>query len=225
MIIAIDGPAGSGKSTTAKAIAYKLGFKFIDTGAMYRAITLKIIRNDIDLGDIDTLKKILGETKVDFMDSGNQRSIILDEVDVTEGIRSREVTELVSKVSVIPEVRNALVPLQRKLAEGQDVVAEGRDIGTVVFPEAELKIFMVASEEERAKRRLKEFQQKSIKTNFEEVRESIRMRDTIDSTRTHSPLMKAPDAVEVDTTNLTFEEQVNLIITLYKSRAAVNFKG
>ncbi|MBD3232132.1 MAG: (d)CMP kinase [candidate division Zixibacteria bacterium] len=225
MIIAIDGPAGSGKSTTAKAIAHKLGLKFIDTGAMYRAITLKFIQSDVDLSDIDKLKKILGETRIDFKESEDQLSVYMDGVDVTESIRSKEVTELVSQVSVIPEVRNALVPVQRKLAEGEDVVAEGRDIGTVVFPEAELKIFMVASETERAKRRLKEMQEKRIKIDYEEVQESIKMRDTIDSTRVHSPLTKAPDAVEVDTTNLTFEEQVNLIITLYKSRAAVNFKG
>lgn len=218
MIIAIDGPAGSGKSTTAKAVAHILGFKYLDTGAMYRAVTYKIIDSDVNVSDTEGIQSLLSCTDIEIALDNDELMVSLDGVDVTNGIRSREVNGLVSQVSEIPSVRDHLVPLQRKFAHCRDTVAEGRDIGTVVFPNADLKVFMLASESERAGRRLKELHKKGIEADLDEICSSIRMRDQIDSNREHSPLMKADDAVEVDTTNMGFDAQVNLIVSLFRDR-------
>ncbi|PJA27861.1 MAG: cytidylate kinase [candidate division Zixibacteria bacterium CG_4_9_14_3_um_filter_46_8] len=221
MIITVDGPAGSGKSTTAKAVAQILGFKYLDTGAMYRAVTLKFIRERVDLANTSMVESILAQTEINLQYAGNSLRVLLNGEEVTESIRSMEVNKMVSQVSEIPEVRRFLVPLQREFATGEDLIAEGRDIGTVVFPNAELKIFMIATENERANRRHRELAEKGDKSQLNDIRESIIKRDQIDSNRRHSPLLKADDAIVIDTTKLDFKTQVEMIVSLFKKRIAV----
>jgi len=221
MIITVDGPAGSGKSTTAKAVAQILGFKYLDTGAMYRAVTLKFIRERVDLANTSMVESILAQTEINLQYAGNSLRVLLNGEEVTESIRSMEVNKMVSQVSEIPEVRRFLVPLHREFATGEDLIAEGRDIGTVVFPNAELKIFMIATENERANRRHRELAEKGDKSQLNDIRESIIKRDQIDSNRRHSPLLKADDAIVIDTTKLDFKTQVEMIVSLFKKRIAV----
>ncbi len=210
--IAIDGTSGSGKSTTAKLVARKLGLIPVDTGAMYRAITLKVIREGIPVEDERSVVELARRTEIDQAVVDGSIRTYLDGEDVSEAIRTPEVSRLVSIVSAYPGVRKRLVELQRKIAERGGVVLEGRDIGTVVLPDADFKFFMVASLEERTRRRLKELHDKGIDVSFEEVLNELKTRDTIDSTREDSPLKKAPDAILIDTSNLTIEQQVDLII-------------
>ncbi|MCP4632230.1 MAG: (d)CMP kinase [candidate division Zixibacteria bacterium] len=225
MIIAIDGPAGSGKSSTATTVAKILDFKYLDTGAMYRAVALSFLNNHVDISNPDEIINRLRTIDIKISDSNSGLKIILNGKDETDAIRSHEVTDMVSEVSEIGEVREFLVPLQREYAEGKNIIAEGRDIGTVVFPNAELKIFLKASESERVKRRLKEYEEKGIESDYEQVYTIIQKRDTIDSTRKHSPLVKADDAIEVDTTKLVFDEQVKIIIDLYEQRISKSAGG
>lgn len=206
-IVAIDGPAGSGKSTIAKLIAKKYNFTYLDTGAMYRMITLYILENGIDCENEVEIKKVLEETKIDIIGG----KFYLNGVDVSEKIRGVAVTEAVSKISAIKRVREKLVELQREISLGKMSVLDGRDIGTVVFPNADVKIFLVASAEERAKRRLKEFEEKGEKLNYDEVLTSIKDRDYKDTTRSESPLVKGDDALEIDSSFLTIEDVVNKI--------------
>ena len=220
LIIAIDGPAGSGKSTSAKLIAQKLGYLYIDTGAMYRAVTFIVLRNGIP---IDNIKKIVElaediEIKLKFV---NGRTIVnVSGENITEEIRSKEVNSKVSEISKIEGVRTALVAKQREMRNlNSGIVMEGRDIGTVVFPHADVKIFLTAELDERVKRRAKEFGEKGIEITLNEIKDNINHRDDIDSTRTVSPLKKAEDAIEIDTSKVTIEEQVNLIINEIKKRA------
>ncbi len=213
IIIAIDGPAGSGKSTTAKLLAQKLGYKYIDTGAMYRAVTLFWLRKHLPLEE-KAVCQILPEISIDLQYNNNGLSIFLNGEDVSEAIRLPEVTNFVSPISTYKCVREFLVEQQRTIGANGAVVMDGRDIGTVVFPNADLKIFLVASVEERVRRRLLELEQKGVAISPEEVRKQIIERDRIDSTRQHSPLQKALDAIEIDTTNLTIEEQVEKIYHL-----------
>lgn len=215
MIITIDGPAGSGKSSTAKALARKINFKYLDTGAMYRALTFKLLKRNVDPRDIRSLNDILEDTRIDLVSNHDGLRVILDGEDVTDLIRSREVNEMVSDISVIKEVRDFLVPQQRRFAEGNDVIAEGRDIGTVVFPDAELKIFMIASLDQRSRRRLLEENERGNNSDMETVQSILEKRDFIDSHRDVSPLKKADDAVVIDTSGLSFDEQVNMIVDLY----------
>jgi cytidylate kinase len=213
MVIAIDGPAGSGKSTTAKNVAEKLGFIHINTGAMYRGISLKCIQEDVNMEDAAQLNHLLTHTKFEFAAEG-ELALFMDGVDISAEITSVEVTDFVSQVSAISQVREKLVQYQRKMAEGLNVVLEGRDIGTVVFPNAHHKFFLVADINERARRRKKEMEAKGEVVSLEELTAEMLERDRKDSTRKHSPLKKAEDAVEIDTTGISIEEQVNRIVEI-----------
>jgi cytidylate kinase len=213
MVIAIDGPAGSGKSTTAKNVAEKLGFIHINTGAMYRGISLKCIQEDVNIEDPSQLNDLLTHTKLEFAAEG-ELTLFMDGVDISAEITSVEVTDVVSQVSAISQVREKLVQYQRKMAEGLNVVLEGRDIGTVVFPNADHKFFLVADIHERARRRKKEMEAKGEVVSLEELTAEMLERDRKDSTRKHSPLKKAEDAVEIDTTGISIEEQVNRIVEI-----------
>ena len=207
LIVAIDGPAGSGKSTIAKLVAKKFNFTYIDTGAMYRMITLYLLENKISFDNLDKIQKILNEINLDMKED----KFFLNNVDVSLKIREEIINENVSKVASIKVVRENLVNLQRKIASDKNVILDGRDIGTVVFPNAQVKIFLVASAEERARRRYNEFMEKKVEITYDEVLKSLKERDHLDSTRKESPLVKASDALELDTTNLKIDEVVNFI--------------
>lgn len=207
MIIAIDGPAGSGKGTVTEMLAKDLNFTKIDTGAMYRAITWEVIQKKVSLEDIEKIKEILCDSKIEFQ----KESVFLNQREITNEIRTKEVSNLVSQVSHIPEVRNAMVELQRKMGKNANVIMEGRDIGTNVFPNAEVKIYLDASPEERARRRYEQNLEKGISTTYEEVLENVKFRDYNDKTSNVGPLKIAEDAVIVDSTNLTIEEVVETI--------------
>ena len=207
MIIAIDGPAGTGKGTISKLIADRLDFVYVDTGAMYRALTLKMLKEDIKIEELDKIAILLENTKIDFVNTDKKiQRVFLDDEDVTEEIRTPVVNEHVSPYSAVKIIREKMVDLQRKIAEGKDVIMEGRDITTVVFPHAEIKIYLTASAEERANRRYKELIEKGIETTFEETLESINKRDYNDMHKETGALMVAEDAVVVDTTALSIEE-------------------
>jgi len=212
-IIAIDGPAGAGKSTVAKILAKRLGFLYIDTGAMYRALTLKAIREEIDLKDIDKLVDIASDTCIDLENGSNgSLKVFLDKQDVTEEIREPVVTKLVSDLSKIKEIREIMLESQRKLGALRDSVLDGRDIGTVVFPDADRKFYIDADFDERVRRRYKELKELGQDVTLKEVEEDLHTRDTIDSQRQFAPLKKAEDAVYIDTTNMTVEEVVDRIL-------------
>jgi cytidylate kinase len=212
--IAIDGPAGAGKSTIARIIADRLKILYIDTGAMYRAITLYMIKNNIELNELERIKGLLDKIYLEFKDN----RIFVDGVDVSDEIRDPEVNKYVSPVSTIPIVREKLVDLQRSMALKNSVVMDGRDIGTNVLKDADIKIFLTASVNERAKRRYLEMLNKSINVDMESVKRDISLRDKIDSEREINPLRKAPDAIAVDTTGKSIEDVVNEIIYIIKKR-------
>lgn len=220
MIITIDGPTGTGKSTIAKLLAEKLGFIHFDTGAMYRCLTYGIIKNKIDVDDPNQLEAYLDTFSFHIKIINGEKHYFVKEEDVTKAIRGEAVTELVSKVAAIPTVRHHLVTIQRKFADKVDSVFEGRDIGTVVFPKAELKIYLTASPKVRAERRyeelLRKFPQESKTLTLEKVLEDVDRRDNHDSTREHSPLRQADDAVLVDTSNLSIEQVLDKILKLVK---------
>ena len=213
MIIAIDGPAGSGKSTIAKLIAEDLGLVYLDTGAMYRLVTLKAL-NDGILGNLDKIIKMLDKLRIDIKENG----FYLDDINVREEIRKPVVSENVSDIAAIREVREKMVDLQRKFSESKNVILDGRDIGTVVFPNADVKIFLIADAKERANRRYRELVAKGENVKIEEIYENILKRDKIDSTRKESPLKKANDAIEVDTTSKNIEEVKNEILYIIKQK-------
>ena len=217
-IIAIDGPAGSGKSTTARLVAKKLGFIFLDTGAMYRAVTFFALENGIDLSDGDALEKLASNISIEFKEDAHGQRVLADGRDVTAEIRTHEVTSAVSQVSAHAGVRRYMVAKQKEIGSKYDIVAEGRDTTSVVFPNATLKIYLNASVEERAKRRVIDFEKMGKQTTVEEQIENIRSRDDYDSGREISPLTHTPDSILVDTTNLTIEEQVDKIIDLYREK-------
>ena len=207
LIVAIDGPAGSGKSTIAKLLAKKYDLTYIDTGAMYRMITLYLLENNIDINDLKEVERVLNTVNLDMQGD----KFFLDNVDVSTKIREKRINDNVSKVASIKIVRSNLVDLQRKISNNKDVILDGRDVGTVIFPNAQVKIFLIASPEERARRRYNEFLEKKIEITYDEVLKSIKERDHIDSTRDESPFVKADDAIELDSTNLTIEEVINFI--------------
>ena len=206
MIVAIDGPAGTGKGTISKLISDRLNFLSIDTGAMYRAVTLNLIRNNTSLDDLDSVLEVLEKSNIELTIDENGQKTFLNGEDVSSLIRMPDVTSLVSPVSSIKEIREKLVDLQRKFATGKDIVMEGRDITTVVFPNADVKIYLTADQEERANRRYKEMVEKGMDVTFEEVFDSIKKRDHNDTTKEYGALKIAEDAIIIDSTNMTIEE-------------------
>ncbi len=216
--IAIDGPAAAGKSTIAKKTAELLGYTYVDTGAMYRAITYKALQQNIDLLDEDKLTALLKETIIELKPSPEGQLVFLDQVAVTDEIRSKEVTSSVSAVAAHATLREEMVKRQMQMGKNGSIVMDGRDIGTHVLKDAELKIFMSASVEERANRRYLENQNRGIETNLEELKQEIALRDKLDSERQASPLIQAEDAIYIDTTLLTVDEVSNKIMQLAKER-------
>ena len=210
IVIAIDGYSACGKSSTAKQVAERLGYTFIDSGAMYRAVTLFFLRNNVDLSSQKDVDKALGELNISFQG----RFTLLNGEDVSDAIREKNINENVSAVSAISAVRKKMVEQQRKIGINKEIVMDGRDIGTVVFPDAELKIFMTAEMEVRATRRQKELEEKGIKYDLSDIIQNLENRDRVDSTREDSPLMKAENAIELDTTKLTLEDQISQIVQM-----------
>jgi cytidylate kinase len=224
-VVAIDGGAGSGKSTTARGVAKRLNFFYLDTGAMYRAFTLKYLRTVLKDTheipkkiDMDIVHDLIKTTTIDLRQKNSQNLVFLDGDDVTVEIRTQRVSNFVSQISAIPEVRRSMVKRQREIAENKKAVCEGRDIGTVVFPDAQVKIYMDADIQIRAQRREKELTEKKIKVPLDEVVKNLKFRDEYDSTRKHSPLKKAQDAIIVDTTNLTIEEEIALVAQIVQKK-------
>jgi cytidylate kinase len=214
IIIAIDGPAASGKSTTAREIAHRLGYTYIDSGAMYRAVTLKALRENIPVDDDKKVSKLAEAISLEFKKNSSKTIIYMDGEDVSDKIRSPQIDRNISPVAANSHIRSIMVKKQREMGRDGAVVMDGRDIGTVVFPAAELKIFMEASVEERAQRRLKELEQKGIEMDFNKVAADIEYRDQQDKSRNFGPLKKANDAVKIDTTRLSVEEQIDIITEL-----------
>lgn len=218
MTIAIDGPAAAGKSTVAKKVAEKLSFIYVDTGAMYRALTWKALKQGISLEDEDGLARLLSQSDLNLVQSDAGQRVILDQRDVSEEIRTAEVTNQVSIVAKHKNVREEMVQRQQELVKDKGVVMDGRDIGTHVLPDAEVKIFMIASVEERAERRHKENLEKGFPSDLKQLKEEIRKRDEIDSNREIAPLVKAEDAIEIDTTSMNIDEVVEGILTIVNEK-------
>ena len=219
LVIAIDGPVGSGKSTAARRVAQLLGYVYVDTGAMYRAFALKALKRGVPLDDTEKLIALAKETHIDLRPADGELRVMLDGADVTDVIRRREVSLAASKVAIIPGVRHVMVAEQRRAGEQGGVVMEGRDIGSIVFPDADLKIYLTASPEVRAERRWREHQQKREDISLERTLEEVRERDRRDREREASPLVRAPDAVLVDSSAMDAEEVARLIVLLAQSRA------
>ena len=219
MIIAIDGTAASGKSTTAKKIASLLGIMYLDTGAMYRAVTLAVLNQSVDLTDKDALTSLLTSLNLEVKPGKTSTIIHLNGKDVSDEIRSVQITEHVSEVSSIFKIREAMVAIQRTLGNKSDCVVEGRDIGTIVFPEADFKFFMIADVETRARRRQSDLLTLGEERSLEELIKDLKIRDQKDSTRSQSPLTKSADAVEIDTTHFSIDEQVKLIVNHINSKS------
>jgi CMP/dCMP kinase len=217
--IAIDGPAGAGKSTVARRVADHLTFLYIDTGAMYRALTFKAIEKDVDLEDGPALKSLLDTTIIDLQVGESEQLVLIDHRDVTTDIRSSHVTNNVSFVARQSEVREEMVKRQKLLADRGGVVMDGRDIGTHVLPKSELKVFLSASVEERASRRYKELIENGIEADYDQIKDEIALRDKRDTEREVAPLVKASDAIEIDTTTMTISDVVDHILQLAKERA------
>ncbi|MEC7849007.1 MAG: (d)CMP kinase [Candidatus Neomarinimicrobiota bacterium] len=216
MIIAIDGPAASGKSTTSRGVATRMGITYLDTGAMYRAITLGLMEHGVSFKALGSITEFLDTVNIYFGDSNSDNKIFLNDRSVTDQIRSSTVTEKVSEVSAINVVRDSMVQIQREIADNTDCVLEGRDIGTVVFPNADFKFFLVAGLEIRALRRQKDLNKIGEKKTIDEIKADIRLRDELDTNRDNSPLLKAKDAIEIDTGLLTVDEQIEKIVSIIK---------
>lgn len=218
-MIAIDGFSGCGKSTTAKAVAHHLNYLYIDSGAMYRAVTLYFVENYVDLTNPELVQKALEEIQIEFIreDNVDDAAIYLNSLNVSSTIRDMKVAKRVSEVSAISQVREKLVAIQRSIGKRKGVVMDGRDIGTVVFPDAELKVFMTADLEVRASRRQAELLERGLAVDLEEITANLKKRDLLDTTREISPLIQADDAHLIDTTHLTFSEQVEQILSLSTS--------
>lgn len=227
IVVAIDGPAGAGKSTVARRVAARLGFTYINTGAMYRAITLWALRLGTELSDMHRLEQLAKEAKLELSSGGSR--VLLNGEDVTEEIRSPQVTEAASKVSAVPAVRRALLGLQRKIADEMSVVMEGRDIGSVVFPDAQVKIFLDADPGERARRRTLELEETGTSATRETVEAEMRERDNRDRTRAEAPLVQSPDAQLIETTGMNIEQVEEAVLKVIRARTsnghAASFSG
>ncbi len=218
LIIAIDGPAASGKSTTAQRLAQKLGYVYLDTGAMYRACALQAQRLGIELNDAAAVASLLENLDIRVELSGMQNVILLDGQDVSQAIRSNDISRLASDISALPAVRYKMAELQRRMGARGGVILDGRDIGTFVFPDADIKFFLTATPELRARRRWLELQKKGIISSLPEVLDELLQRDSNDSGRTLAPLARATDAIEVDTSNMTVEEQVETLYAFIRAK-------
>ncbi|MBI4465995.1 MAG: (d)CMP kinase [Acidobacteria bacterium] len=218
MVIAIDGPSGAGKSTVARGVAERLGYLYVDSGAMYRAIGLFVFEQGIDPANAAAVAAGAATIEVNLDKTAVGVRVRVNGRDVTEAIRQPQVAQVTSRVSTIPEVRKLLVPQQQRIGPGGGIVMEGRDIGTVVFPRAELKIFLTASAEVRAQRRFEQQREQGIQSSLEKTRQEVHERDRRDSTRTVSPLLQAPDAVYLDSTALTAREVVEVVVRLARKR-------
>ena len=216
MIIAIDGPAASGKSVSAKLLAKELNFLYLDTGAMYRCVAFSIMEEQIDISNKNSLRKFLNYFEIDLKYEDGSLTFFANGRNVTNKIRNSNVSQKVSEISAIPVIREYMVGIQRNFTKGNSCVMEGRDIGTVVFPDAEIKFFIVASDEVRAKRRQIDLESLGEKRSLNDVMDEIKKRDKHDSERGHSPLRKAFNAIEVDTTNMSINEQVSFMINKVK---------
>jgi CMP/dCMP kinase len=216
IVVAIDGPAGSGKSTIARRLAARLGFLYIDSGAMYRAVGLWALHAGVELTDMHRLEQLARAARIELEPGGSL--VLLNGEDVTEAIRTPEVADAASRVSTVPGVRRALVEQQRSMSEQTSVVMEGRDIGTVVFPDAGIKIFLDADPSERAERRLREAAGKGQAADRDETTRQIRERDQRDRTRAEAPLIQAPDAIYVDSTGLTIDQVEEAILKIIRAR-------
>lgn len=220
--VAIDGYSGCGKSTTAKAVAHHIGYTYIDTGAMYRAVTLYFLRSKINIDDSQQVEEALNDIKIRFVynDQTGKSHTYLNGEDVEEEIRKPEVASYVSPVAAISAVRKSLVQQQQEMGKEKGVIMDGRDIGTVVFPDAECKFFMTADPDIRAQRRVEELKLAGVTASFDEVRENLLERDRIDSNRADSPLMKAEDAIIIDTSHITIDDQIKIVIDRIKEEVS-----
>jgi cytidylate kinase len=218
LVIAIDGPSGAGKSTVARALANRLGYVYIDTGAMYRTVALTAIEKAISVEDERALGRMASALHITFITGGEETHVLCNEEDVTEAIRSPEISLLASEISKRKGVRKALVRMQRRMGKGGGVVLEGRDIGTVVFPNADVKFYLDAETEERARRRFDELGEKGVKVDFKETLREVMQRDHSDMHRIHSPLKKAADAVFIDSTQWSVEEVVKEMARIFMEK-------
>lgn len=217
-IVAVDGPAGSGKGTVTKLIAEKMNLVSIDTGAMYRCVALDCINNGIDYNNIDGISKILENISIELKKEDGKQIVYLNGKDVSKEIRLTKVDEVVAKFAAIKIIRDKMTPLQREMGKTGEIIMEGRDIGTVVFPDADVKIFLDCSQEERAKRRYKQNLEKGIESTYEEILQSIKERHKLETERDIAPLIQAEDAIYIDSSNLTIEEVTNKIIEIIKQK-------
>lgn len=217
-IVAIDGPAGAGKGTITKLVGEKKNLIYIDTGALYRCVTLYMIRNKISLDDTDKIKEFLNKINIELKKEDNEDLVFLNGEDVTKLIREKEVNELVSQVSHVIEVRENITNLSRKIAEGKNVIMEGRDIGTNVFPKADVKIYLDATPEERARRRMKQNREKGIDIPYDEILKNIIYRDNNDKTSDVAPLKQAEDAFYIDSSDIPIEKVVDKVIEIIEKK-------
>ena len=221
IVIAVDGPAGSGKGTVTKRIAEELNLVNIDTGAMYRCVALECINKNIKETEINKIDEVLKKIEIQLKKENDKQVVLLNGENVTDKIRTREIDIAASKFSAIKQVRDSITPMQRAMAENENIIMEGRDIGTVVFPNADVKIFLDCSSEERARRRHKQNLERGIESNFEEIFEEIERRNKLDSEREIAPLVKADDAILVDSTNMTIEDVVQEIKKIIKEKVNI----
>lgn len=221
--IAIDGPAGAGKSTIARAAARSLGFLYVDTGAMYRAIALHLLRNHVEADQTERIKELLADMTIRISYSGGEQQIILNDENVTSQLRQEEVGNMASKSSANPKVREKLLQLQRDIARDNDVIMDGRDIGTFVLPNADVKVYLTASVEERAKRRYLEFEEKGMDADMSKIEQDIRTRDFQDMNRSIAPLKQAEDAVVIDSSQMSIPEVMDRIVDAFQE--SLKLKG
>ena len=219
-VVAVDGPAGSGKGTITKLVGEKRNLVYIDTGAMYRCVTLDCINNNVDYTDIAGIEKVLDKISIELKIEDGIQKVYLNRKDVSQEIREDKVNNLVSEYSAVKEVRDKITPMQQEMGKNQDIIMEGRDIGTVVFPNADVKIFLDCDVKERARRRYIQNQQKGINSTYEEILENIIKRERINSTREVAPFIKAEDAILIDSTNMTIEEVVDRVIEIIDEKKA-----